>query len=284
MLDHASYSGDERFLSERAIPMARETLRYFDARFARDENDVLVISPTQAVETYWHGVVNDAPTVAGLRAVTQMLIALPERFGSKDDRALWKRVHDACPALPLETVDGKLVASAAEKFDHKRSNCETPELYALWPFRLYGPGRPNLDAAIRAFEKRTDRSTVGWTQDGLFAATLGLTEQAKANLLARSRNSRAAFRFPAMWGPNFDWLPDQCHGGNLMSGLQLMLMQCDGETIRLLPAWPMEWNATFKLHAPGNTIVQGRVHNGKVEDLQVSPESRRAHIVIGPQQ
>ena len=74
-----------------------------------------------------------------------------------------------------------------------------------------------------------------------------------------------------MWGPNYDWLPDQCHGSNLMSGLQLMLLQCDGDTIHLLPAWPAEWKASFKLHAPKNTVVQGRVEAGKIIELRSRP-------------
>ena len=64
-----------------------------------------------------------------------------------------------------------------------------------------------------------------------------------------------------------------------MIALQRMLMLCDVDTIRLLPAWPKEWNADFKLHAPYNTTVEGRVENGKVIDLKVTPESRRKDIV-----
>ena len=63
--------------------------------------------------------------------------------------------------------------------------------------------------------------------------------------------------------------------------LQRMLMQCDGDTIRLAPAWPKDWNASFKLHAPKNTTVEGRVENGKVTDLKVTPESRHKDVVIG---
>ena len=65
-----------------------------------------------------------------------------------------------------------------------------------------------------------------------------------------------------------------------MIALQRMLMQCEGKAIRLLPAWPKEWNADFKLHAPHNTTVEGRVENGKVIDLKVTPESRRNDIVM----
>jgi alpha-L-fucosidase 2 len=40
------------------------------------------------------------------------------------------------------------------------------------------------------------------------------------------------------------------NGGSGMIALQLMLMQCDGKRIQLLPAWPDDWTADFKLHAP----------------------------------
>ena len=52
------------------------------------------------------------------------------------------------------------------------------------------------------------------------------------------RNSHPAYRWPATWGPNFDWLPDQNHGGNLLETTQLMLLQSVGDKILLLPAWP----------------------------------------------
>ena len=59
-----------------------------------------------------------------------------------------------------------------------------------------------------------------------------------------------------------------------------MLMQTDGKKILLLPAWPAEWNADFKLHAPYNTTVEGRVVNGEVIDLKVIPESRQKDVII----
>ena len=40
----------------------------------------------------------------------------------------------SCQPLPV-TADGAKLAPA-EKFDPVRSNCENPELYAVWPFWL----------------------------------------------------------------------------------------------------------------------------------------------------
>jgi hypothetical protein len=67
-----------------------------------------------------------------------------------------------------------------------------------------------------------------------------------------------------------------------MITLQMMLMQTDGRRIQLLPAWPHEWTADFKLHAPYKTVVEGHVENGKVSRLHVTPASRAADVVIVP--
>ena len=57
-------------------------------------------------------------------------------------------------------------------------------------------------------------------------------------------------------------------------------MQTDGEKIYLFPAWPDDWDVDFKLYAPFNTIVEGRLQNGQVTDLEVTPESRREAVTI----
>ena len=57
--------------------MAESVLAYFDTRFKRDANGKIILSPTQAVETYQNDVVNDAPTVAGLIAITGGFVPCP---------------------------------------------------------------------------------------------------------------------------------------------------------------------------------------------------------------
>ena len=65
--------------------------------------------------------------------------------------------------------------------------------------------------------------------------------------------------------------------------LQYMLMQSEGEKIYLFPAWPSTWDVSFKLHAPGGTVVWwGELRGGKLEKLEVTPESRRKDIIILP--
>ncbi len=273
MLDWYEHTEDKKFLTGELIPMANTVLRYYDTRFKRDAAGKLVIGPTQAVETYWHDVVNDTPSVAGLNDVCGRLLRLP---APEPDRAFWQRMKAAAPVVPIS--GGRI--QPAEKFKPQRSNVENPELYALWPFRLYGVGRPGLDIAVETFRQRPEKASFGWQYDGQTAAIVGLADEAGRILCGKVRNSNPGFRFPAMWGPNYDWLPDQDHGANIMLTLQAMVMQTDSDKIYVLPAWPADWNVRFKLHAPKNTVVQGIYRAGKSLQLKVVPESRRKDVVM----
>jgi hypothetical protein len=65
-----------------------------------------------------------------------------------------------------------------------------------------------------------------------------------------------------------------------MIGLQEMLMQTVDNKIYLFPAWPKNWDVSFKLHAPYNTTVEGILKNGQIISLKVMPESRRKDLEI----
>jgi hypothetical protein len=182
----------------------------------------------------------------------------------------------------LREVNGKKALAPAEFFA-KKSNSENPELYPVFPFRLFAFNRPNSEWALAALEHRWDRGDSGWRQDHIFMAYLGLAEDARKGLVSRARSHDRGERFPAFWGPNYDWTPDQDHGGVLMKEFQAMLLQTDGRQIFLLPAWPKDWDVEFKLHAPQQTILEGVVRGGKLASLRVTPESRRQDVVIGRQ-
>ncbi|GAB4153942.1 MAG: hypothetical protein Fur0037_22660 [Planctomycetota bacterium] len=280
MLDRNDYSPDWVFARDRLLPMADRVLSWFESRFPRGDDGRLLISPTQALETYWYGVEDDMPSVAGLRDVLPRLLALPKSLLGERRARAWRELLAAIPEIPRERRDGAMVLAPARRYDSKRNNIENPELYAVFPFRLFGVGRPELDLARATFERRREKRSVGWTQDGICAALLGLVEPAKADVLARIRNSHPRHRFPVMWGPNFDWLPDQCHGGNLLTEVQAMLLQPVGQRLLLLPAWPLEWNVSFRLHAPRDTVVELEYRGGRIARFLVIPPSRRADIEL----
>jgi hypothetical protein len=281
MIDFYEHTLDEKFLREKLIPFTHEILTFYDVHYPVDGKGKIVMEPAQALETWWD-CRNPMPEIAGILTVTERLAALAGEKTDRTEKDLWRRLHDKMPDLPTREVDGKRLLAPAETFATKQ-NIENPELYAVFPYRQVAIGRPGMDRAIEALNHRWDKGNFGWRQEDIFMAYLGLTDQAREYLVGRASKWNESSRFPAFWGPNYDWVPDQDHGGVLLKALQAMLMQTDGRKIFLLPAWPRDWDVDFRLRAPYQTILQGRVKNGKVVALDVRPASRRQDVTTSNQ-
>ncbi len=281
LLNYRAYTGDDAWFKEKALPAIREYVRYFDEHYGLDAKGRYLMHPAQAAETWWD-CTNPMTEVAGLMRVTDLLLALPDGVLSPEDRALFAKIRARVPDLPVRKLDdGGIVFAPGEKFA-MHHNCETPELYCVFPFRLCSFEKPNAEIGRRTYrDGRFHKLYRGWAQDEMNAAYLGLTEEAREHIADRAlTHSKKIYRWPAYWGPNFDWCPDQDEGGIFQNTIQSMLLQVEGKKIFLMPAWPKDWNCSFKLHAPCNTTVEGRVENGEVKDLVVTPASRLADIVV----
>lgn len=161
----------------------------------------------------------------------------------------------------------------------KSFNSENPELYAIYPFRLYGLGKPDLDIAINTFNARKQRAKGCWVQDPIQAAMVGDAATAKDYVSFALNRKDPNLKFPAFWNKGNDYAPDEDNGGNGENGLQQMLLQVVDKKIMLLPAWPKGWDADFKLNAPYSTTIQGKVLKGHLVNLKVTPTSRAIDVI-----
>jgi len=277
MLDYYRITQDEKFLRETLLPLAEATVTFYDEHWERDEKGKIRFEPSQALETWWE-CVNPTPEVAGLMSVLRRLVVIAKRANNESQRAAWQKTLNDLSPLPIKTENGKSFILPAETFSVRR-NSENPELYAVFPYRLYGRAAGNLETGLETWRRRIVKRTGGWTQDAIQAAYLGLAEDASRYVTENFSSKDAGSRFPAFWGPNFDWIPDQDHGCVAMTALQRMLLQAKGWRILLLPAWPKEWDVEFKLHAPLNTTVEGVYREGKLRQLKVTPQSRAKDVV-----
>ena len=243
-------------------PLIAECLKFFDEHYQYeankrgaktfDANGKLVIYPGSGCETYKMAY-NPSCTIAALKAVL-------EKWG-KDSAMLYR-----IPEIPTRVIGGDTCIAPAIVWE-RIQNVETPQLYPVFPWRIFGLGRPGLQTAVNTYTKDPHalemRSSKGWKQDNIWAACLGLTDEARR--LNLEKLGSGPYRFPAFWDPGFDWAPDHNRGGAGMIGLQEMLLQetPTGELL-LFPAWPKEWNAKFRLHATDGRIVEAEINNGKI--------------------
>jgi len=276
MLDRYDFTRDEAFARDTLVPLADPIIAFFDQFWPkRDANGKIIFNPAQSLEALpW--TVNPMPEIAGLHFILPRLLALPQTVTTEPQRSRWTRMLGELPPLPVAEVDGVKLLRPSGSF--KGGNySENPELYAVFPYRLFGVGKPDLEVARASYGKRVNHTNFGWCQDSIQAACLGLGDEAGRQVVARAASHRA-YRFPAMWS-GFDWIPDQDHGANILTTLQFMLLQSDGRKLCVLPAWPKSWDVSFKLHAPYNTTVEGVYNAGKLAKLKVTPESRMKDVV-----
>ena len=258
-------------------PLIESCVRFFDEHYrylaqhrgrkTLDGDGKLILFPASACETYKMAN-NPSSTIAALHTVLKAL----------GNDSLMKTI----PEIPLHTVNGKTMIAPAKTWE-RVNNVESPQLYPVFPWRIFGVGKDSLEIARNTYFNDPDalkfRSHVGWKQDNIFAACLGLTDEAKR--LNKLKLANGPYRFPAFWGPGFDWSPDHNWGGSGMIGLQEMLLQTtDDGKILLFPAWPREWNVHFKLHAPKNTTVEAELRDGKLKILSVVPENRKQDVLV----
>jgi hypothetical protein len=291
MIDEYAITQDRGFAKDSIVPFAEATVEYYALHWPRDEHGTIRMAPSQSIETYQLDAVNPTPDIAALRSIVPRLIALPVEVAPGSDRAQWTKLETELPQIPIgKTAHGKLpplgvgdpdgtpVILPAEKYGKPR-NSENPELYTVFPYRIYDLGKPDLELAKNTFAARAYPGDTCWRQDGMEAALLGFTSIAKKAAVDEF-TQYGDERFLWFWRPGNDWIPDLDNGGAGMSTLQLMLMQTDGKKIRLLPAWPQDWTADFRLHASYNTLVQGHVTNGKITQLTVTPHSRAKDVEL----
>lgn len=262
MLEYYEYTKEEQFLQETALPFSEEILLFYDKHFPRDEKGRLCITPTHSLETYWDDVCNPVEQLAGLRAVLERVLSLGEEQITAERRARWKRFYGEIPELPVGADANGTYLDVAEAYGSQRYNYENPSLYPVFPYKLYGVGKEQMELAKGAWDRRQSTFNYCWSQNGIHAACLGLAQEAKKSVVSHFSNVAPDVRFPAFWAVSNDWLPDLDNGGSAMSALQAMLVQCDGEEVRSLPAWPKEWSVDCKLHVTKQRTICIRYRTG----------------------
>lgn len=293
MLDYYDYTDDADFFRNEIQVYAKELYRYIETRFSRRDGNKMVLEPLHSIETYWD-TKNPVTVVAGLHGTIKRLLKaghLTEPY-----RVYFEKYMDSIPEIYCVEEEGELLLQPAKVYDDHRHNVEIPELYACFPFGIMDQFSENYELMKRTFIKRLEKyeanqyfpigsdtnlaSYSGWQYHGIVAARLGMTEMAEDILTHNVRLKNPGTRFPAMWGPIYDGVPDTDHGANIVHLLQEMVMQIKNGKIFILPAFPEKWNVSFRLHADKDPVITAEYKNGCLKKLSVFPESERNRVIV----
>ena len=275
MLNYYDYTRDEAFAKDYVIPFATQVIRFYDRHWPTI-NDEYRFIPANSLEQYWD-CLNPIDYISGLDFDISELIRLTGDIASPELLEEWKGIRSKLPPLPRNEEGTRLLP--AEEYGQDR-NFENPQCYAIWPFKLFGMNQPEYEVALNTFRDRKFKTSNCWSQCAIQAARLGLADEMPALLLHNADAKDPEVRFPAFWNPGSDYVPDLDNGGVLMLGVQTMLLDNLGDSIRLLPALPEKWEADFKLNAPGNTSVRATAKGKNLTSLEVWPPTRREYIIL----
>src|SRR5690606_8368178 len=115
-----------------------------------DANGDLVLYPGSAAETYKMAT-NANSTIAGLQVIIEKLLGLPKQLLDTQKRAYLQEFKTRIPPLSYREIKGHKVLSPAKSWE-RINNTEVPQLYPVYPWGIYGLGKPGLEIAQNTWE------------------------------------------------------------------------------------------------------------------------------------
>lgn len=301
MLEHAWMALQARdalgISLEKDLPWIEGTVLFYDSFYRAQTkrrtgkeltlDGKLRIYPSNGLE-FAGGATDPLEVVCALQRITAGLLDLPDLPAASRERI--QRIKSTLPDLPIGTRKGRPSLFPARSVEQEFNPWEPCEMFAAWPYRMVGITKPETLqlardswATIPEHRARSCKQDLSWMATVANVASLAWPEEAKKRAIHKMANKVAPqARFPAFFGPGHDWLPDHNWGGSGMVGMQEMLLAPEpgpAGKLHLFPAWPVDWDVDFKLHAPGRTIVEGVLKGGTLKALKVTPKSRAKDIV-----
>ena len=267
--DYYLYTGDEKFLRERALPFMEQAALFFEDYLYEGPDGKFIFSPTQSPENWPAGsksqaTFNATMDVASSKELLTNLIAASRKLGKNADKIpVWEKMLTKMPEY-MVAENGIIKEWLTPKLGNNDAHRHSSQLYPLYdglPAEI--ANSPKLRSAfIKSVEDKLERywkdnergfMSFGIVQLGQVAASLGHGEIAHhclkhlvygfwLNNLASMHNRRTLF--------NMDI------SGGQPSVVIKMLVASDPGQIKLLPALPKAW--------PTGTI-EGVLCRGQIE-------------------
>jgi alpha-L-fucosidase 2 len=300
--DHFEFHQDLDFLRQRAWPLMRGCAEFCLDWLVEGEDGLLDTIPSTSPENLFisRAGTTEALTVstgmdhALIRALFTRCLAAADLLGLDDP--VCAEIRAALPRLrpPRLTADGRLLEWGEDHVEQDPHHRHVSQLVAVYPLNQIDPDwTPELADAARATLERRGPGAMGWSWSWKIALRARLRDAA----VARELLLEATRLFPGdpsqdgpvtgtEWGgllPNlFSTHPPFQMDGNfgLMAAVVELVVQSQGEVIRVLPALPDQWpeGSCRRVRARGGLAVDLAWSHGRLTTLTV----HRLHGADGP--
>ncbi|MBQ7761504.1 MAG: glycoside hydrolase family 95 protein [Clostridia bacterium] len=267
--DYYLYTGDEKFLLEKAYPFMKESAEFYEDFYVYDGNGMLKSYPSDSPENRPNGdfegakeisvSINATMDFALLKELLTNLTSAINKLGiDKNDLGRWQKMLDAIPPYEVNE-DGAIKEWMHPDFKDNYHHRHQSHIYPLFPgFEIDEYENKELFEAIKvAVEKRLCiglKSQTGWSLAHManIYARLGDGKRAEEclNYLIRFctgdnlythhndwRNMGVTLKFLHAGHPPFQIDANM----GFTSAVYEMLMYSDGKKIKILPAIPLDW-------------------------------------------
>jgi hypothetical protein len=294
--DYYLYTGDEKFLAERALPYMEKVAAFFEDFVYEGPDGKYILSPAQSPENWPEGsksqaTFNATMDVAAAKEVLENAITASRKLGKNADKIpVWEKMLTKMP--DYSTAENGIIKEwLTPKLGNNDAHRHSSQLYPLYdglPAEI--ADSPELRSAfIKSVEDKLERywkdnqrgfMSFGIVQLGQVSASLGhgdivhhclqhLVNGFWLNNLASMHNRRSLF--------NMD-----ISGGQPAVIIKALADSAPGR-IRLLPALPSAWNkGTIEGVLCRGAIVLNRLHwnEDKVEVEMTSEQARDITLVL----
>lgn len=300
--EHYEYTLDKAFLRDTAYPLFKGAIEFYLALLIKD-GDRYILTPSTSPENWYVHPRHGGTGLAKIATMTQAILmdlfgitsAAADILGIED--SFVKRIREVLPHLNTYQIgsEGQLLEFGEDFKEADIHHRHNSHLYGLFPGEsITTESTPELAEACRkTLERRGDLST-GWAMGWRVCLWAKLKDGDRALKLIKHQltlivpdgktNYQAGGTYPNLLDAHPPFQIDGNFG--VCAGITLMLLQCEDEKIRLLPALPRELkNGSISgLKAKGDITVDMVWKDGKLTEYSLLSPVDCNVLVATPEQ
>lgn len=282
MYEHYLFTQDEKFLEERALPVMREAIRFFEDYLYEDEDGYLLTGPSLSPENTYRssagekGALSMSPTMDNmiLRQLFTWYLEGSKVVGIGNDKD-HKKIQNMIAKLPPTQIskDGRIMEWYQDYEECEPGHRHISHMYGLHPGNEIVEQKSELfEAARRTIEYRLSHGGghTGWSKAWIacFFARLKDGEMFFSNLIELLQNS--------IQDNLLDVHPPFQIDGNfgIAEAILETLIQSHGGYIDILPALPPQWKKgeLRGVRLRGGMTADIVWENSKLKELMITPD------------